>query len=499
MSKKFYFNPLHGQEFDQVLFNQPDGEETRDTLVPTVESFTVPSIVPAGQSYTVTLSNSIATDHVIVETDNFFLKHKISADGLREMDYTIDGNTVTIYPSYYDLNAGDDITVYYFYGQAPLAPITGTVTLGTGSWAVDGQNNVTLTLPITNTYSGNQQVTLDVELDGVTKQVVLDVPNGTTNFDVIFNSVDPGTYTANITGDLTGTIPNVVVPALVADLDYNTFYVNGANDTYTVYTTVTNSGSAIGSTSINFRLDSDTSINYPVTVSPSTSVTRSHTYSGLSGGAHTLAAYEDNDTTLIGSESVTVSVVNPVEIPDIIYDGFGGTLLEGFWDGAYTTLKSIGVQNGGIVRKVRYTISAGTFVQDIRTIIEIDASTITSATDVDIYIRNTGSAYSPVSNDMSSLKIYRSTATTTGTNDLYTSYDSGTNYYGGSYVTTITGTGYSARAQSTINTTLASYLNSQSGIVRFILIITDINEGYGSAPNISLGSSNFPTSLKLTY
>lgn len=281
----------------------------------TVDNFVLTAEQSISETITLTLRNAIAENSfVMVVTENGFG----GAIDSKKVSYTAGQQEVTIQNDmYFQFEDGDEIAVYYFYGIGNEIPAELPITLDSFS-SIAGISNVqySFTLSNPNDFDINAHVNLCFD-GGTIQEVIIKVTaNSSKTYTKTYNSLSAGTHTLVLSGDVTGTETAIISVPLAAAYTYSNFRILQNNKDVTVFVDITNTGDLSGMAGCYFQLNAGTLIHKGLNpISVGQKLTFQHLFTNLSSGTHTFYGYEDNGTSLIDSETITIPVsVQPASL-----------------------------------------------------------------------------------------------------------------------------------------------------------------------------------------
>ena len=310
------------------------------------EEFVITAAQAASASDIVfTLGNNIALgSHVVLIIDSW--RATPDADNSnteRDYSYDLGSNTVTLRQGslYYSLVEGMVIDIEYFYdtiGEIPPIEVPERLILLTSlTYDIENENDVRVSIEvINNSLSIVERVVLMTELDSwaIASEIVIEPidPGTSKTYEILYSGVTAGTYQFLVTGDLIGNIGTVTVPALVANLVWDSIIVSQVTRTdWSLLQVVTNTGSASSTYYVEFRLYSvassgadEADINAPLDTVVSNTVTtlvggsNSHiaNFTGLASGFYKVITFVDG-VTVDDIEEVwfDVEAVEVIDVP----------------------------------------------------------------------------------------------------------------------------------------------------------------------------------------
>lgn len=280
-----------------------------DQPVETVETFEKQSNIAAGTPIEFSLSNKIYCMVDGKEVRSVDVLHNNDKLQRSQYSYTHGSNIVTVtLPYQYVAGMKTDIEYWYMKGGY-VPPETINVTVSNQGYTLNSAtNDVTLTFKIKN--NGSKAVTLNyaIELNGVTHQKTTQLlPYEEVTVTDVFMNVATGTHTANITGGITTTIPNIVVPEKTANLNYSASLTSNSF-THTAKVTVANSGTLAALDQVYFQWDAGAKLpSGQLNIADGSSVIFTNTKVENTAGAHTCKIYKSDQVTLIATLNYTVA------------------------------------------------------------------------------------------------------------------------------------------------------------------------------------------------
>jgi hypothetical protein len=274
--------------------------------------------------------------HVIVEVNNDMLKNDFETPANQGVYIYTEGNnyvTLLLDRMFYKLEAGWRITVYYSYLKPSQTADPVNVVLQSLTHTITGGNNVNVEYVIKNNGTKDATISVTNQLNVWSQPETLSITiaaGGTATRTKTFPSVMPGTYTFNLSGNVSGQITNIIIPALVADIVFDALVIGvDSFGKYKFSNHGVNNGSTLGTVSVKYEIyevashganETAPSIGTVTTPSYTLNPAYSQLFEGLSNNAFYVGffkvkAYRTDTNALIGTGWFDVSADVPAPIP----------------------------------------------------------------------------------------------------------------------------------------------------------------------------------------
>jgi len=274
------------------------------------EQYTVTSLLPAGSAQTLTLNNTVADSQVILFISGYALSltNYENVAGTRTVNFNV--------PAHFDINPGDVFEIHYH--RSNNVPVVNSVVLNDITGVVNADGSITISYDVTNTGDPRLTRFIGEITDGGTNtqnqtSTVL-VASGNSVITFTYTNLPPATYDYTDTGDLQGTVNDLVVPSYATNFIWDNYRTVLVDNAVNCFVDIHNTGNLGGNCITFFEKDNEIySVNEYL--APGQSKTVGYTFIGLSPLTYIFTGYESDGTTVIGTETIIISNSEPVEIP----------------------------------------------------------------------------------------------------------------------------------------------------------------------------------------
>lgn len=212
----------------------------------------------------------------------------------------------------FNIEAGDVVTVKYYYHLAAEAPPEAATTLTSITHVIGSDNKVIFTVNFATT-GANEDLTLNVALTNSSGASMLsqvkihEATVGTSSFNITSGSLPADTYTFSVTGDKEGT-DSVTTVAQDPNLVYSNARLEMVGDDLKALIDVTNNGNRYGTAIPYFILDDTTTAwaGTIINVDVGETKTIEAIFSSPAAGASHEVDFYDKDATLLDTVSINV-------------------------------------------------------------------------------------------------------------------------------------------------------------------------------------------------